>query len=190
MRACTKENMEHYLILPKVFLCFVAVGVLSGCNLGALVGLASMPTTPDCGTLEVETRGAWDTTIGYNCKRILPISMITLGKTTKNDVLAMLSIPEEKTIDDQFFLYRYEMQWYNNARKEDENVVERMPVGRLSHARFLIWFDQTDIVKRHQWHDCIKSVWAPTSARKCDSTYQMCEMIKGLKEEQLIAQYC
>ena len=82
------------------------------------------------------------------------------------------------------------MQWYNNARKENENVVERMPVGRLSHARFLIWFDQTDIVKRHQWHDCIKSVWAPTSARKCDSTYQMCEMIKGLKEEQLIAQYC
>ncbi len=76
--------------------------------------------------------------------------MITLGKTTKNDVLAMLSIPEEKTSDDRFFLYRYEMQWYNNARKENENVVERMPVGRLSHARFLIWFDQTDIVKRHQ----------------------------------------
>ncbi len=141
--------MKHYLVLPKVFLCLVAVGVLSGCNTVALLPLAFI-RIPDCGTLEVETRGAWDTTIGYNCKLILPISMITLGKTTKNDVLAMLSIPEEKTSDDQFFLYRYEMQWYNNARKEDENVVERMPVGRLSHARFLIWFDQTDIVKRHQ----------------------------------------
>ena len=56
---------------------------------------------------EVDTRGAWGVKTAKNKdKPILPKKMIKRGETTKNEVLAMLSIPEEKTSDDRFFLYR------------------------------------------------------------------------------------
>ncbi len=121
--------------------------------------------------------------------------MIKRGKTTKNEVLAMLSIPEEKTSDGRFFLYRYEIQIYK-VRKEDKIVVERIAEDPLREAHFLIWFDQTDIVKRYRWYECtswlFKSIFVTDRDPflECHSANQMCEMIKRLKDEQLIAQYC
>ncbi len=188
--------MKHYLVLPKVFLCFVAVGVLSGCTTLDIVGeIAAVVTEIDTGpnyeviSREIDMRGAWGVKISEDTgDPILPTKgryRIRRGKTTKSAVLAMLSIPEEKTSDDRFFLYRYEMQTYKVRDKDGVLLSERIPVGRLGGALFLIWFDQADIVKRYRWHEC-----EPTADRKCHSANQLCEMIKGLKDEQLIAQYC
>ena len=184
--------MKHYLLLPKVFLCFVAMGVLSAC-----VEIIEIPVMAAReASREVDTRGAWGVKTSKNSKKpILPKKMMKRGKTTKGEVLARLSIPEEKTSDDRFFLYRYEMQVYK-VRKKDNIVVERIPEGRLREARFLIWFDQADIVKRYRWYECtsdtLKAIFVTDRDPflECHSANQMCEMIKGLKDEQLIAEYC
>ena len=176
--------MKHYLLLPKVFLCCVAVGVLNACEIIEIPIEMAIEAAREA-SREVDTRGAWGVKTAKNKdKPILPKKMMKRGKTTKGEVLAMLSIPEEKTSDDRFFLYRYEMQTYK-IRRENETVVERIPIGRLGGALFLIWFDQAHIVKRYRWHEC-----EPTADRKCHSANQLCEMIKGLKDKQLIAQYC
>ncbi len=186
--------MKHYLVLPKVFLCFVAVGVLSACGCCALDPIEMAIEGVREASREVDTRGAWGVKTAKNKdKPILPKKMIKRGKTTKSEVLAMLSIPEEKTSDGRFFLYRYEIQIYK-VRKEDKIVVERIAEDPLREARFLIWFDQTDIVKRYRWYECTswKSIFVTDRDPflECHSANQMCEMIKRLKDEQLIAQYC
>ena len=172
--------MKHYLGLPKVFLCCVAMGVLSGC-----VEIAGeIATGIYDATHETHIRGAWGVK-SIEAKDYSPPTWgIERDKTTKSEVLAKLSMPEEKTSDGRFFLYRYEYQNYK-IRKKDKIVVERIPVGRPRHARFLIWFTQTDYVRRYRWHDC-----KPTGDRKCHYLNDMCQMIKGLQEKQLIAQYC
>ena len=109
--------MKHYLVLPKVFLCFVAVGVLSACEIIEIPIDMAIEAVREA-SREVDTRGAWGVKTAKNKdKPILPKKMIKRGKTTKSEVLAMLSIPEEKTSDDRFFLYRYEIQIYKFARR-------------------------------------------------------------------------
>ena len=186
--------MKHYLVLPKVFLCSVTIGALSACEAIIEIPYEIAKEAVREASREVDTRGAWGVKTAKNKdKPILPKKMIKRGKTTKNEVLAMLSIPEEKTSDDRFFLYRYEIQIYK-VRKEDKIVVERIPEDPLREARFLIWFDQTDIVKRYRWYECTswKSIFVTDRDPflECHSANQMCEMIKRLKDEQLIAQYC
>ncbi|MDH3672245.1 MAG: hypothetical protein OES46_13975 [Gammaproteobacteria bacterium] len=177
-----QDNMKHYLLLPKVFLCFVAMGVLSACT-GA--DLLSMPYAVMEGSRDIDTRGAWGVKTSKNTgSPVTPKKMIWPGRTTKTKVMERLRTPEERSSDDRFFLYRYELQIYK-VREKGGIVLERTPVYRPRHARFLIWFDQTDIVKRYHWHEC-----EPTGDRKCHYLNDMCQMIKGLQEEQLIAQYC
>lgn len=174
--------MKHYLLLPKVFLCFVALGVLSGCvEIAAEIAGGIYESNR-----EIDTRGAWGVKTSKNTgDPVLPISRIRPGKSSKQDVLGMLRTPIDKTSDDRFFLYRYELQIYK-VREKGGVVLERTP-GPLRHARLLIWFDQTDTVKRYRWHECKPTA---ASSRKCHSSNQLCEMIKGLKDEQLIAHYC
>ena len=181
--------MKHYLVLPKVFLCFMAVGALSGCIIEIPIEMAREASR------EIDTRGAWGVKTSKDSKT--PISptrgrnwRIKRGKTTKGEVLARFSIPEEKTSDDRFFLYRYEMQIYKVRRKD--NIRERIPEGPLREARFLIWFDQADIVKRYRLYHCgatFSSMFSGVNVN-CNSANQMCDMIKVLKDKQLIAQYC
>jgi hypothetical protein len=186
--------MKHYLLLPKVFLCCVAVGVLSACEAIIEIPIEMAVEAAREASREVDTRGAWGVKTAKNKdKPILPKKMIKRGKTTKGEVLAMLSNPEEKTSDDRFFLYRYEIQ-IHKVRKKDNIVVERIPEDPLREAHFLIWFDQTDIVKRYRWRECKRTLRSDFLGvdpfLKCHSANQMCEMIKRLKDEQLIAEYC
>jgi hypothetical protein len=171
----------------------MAVGVLSGCTVVDLAGMVAGGILE--ASREIDTRGAWSVkTSKYSKTPILPTKgryRIRRGKTTKSEVLTMLFVPEELTRDDRFFLYRYEMQIYK-VRKKDKIVVERIPEGRLREARFLIWFDQADIVKRYKLYRCgatFSSMFSGVNV-KCNSANQMCAMIKGLKDKQLIAQYC
>ena len=187
--------MKRYLVLPRVLLCSVTIGALSACEMFIEIPIEMAIEAAREASREVDTRGAWGVKTAKNKdKPILPKKMMKRGKTTKGEVLAMLSIPEEKTSDDRLFLYRYEMQIYK-VRKKDKIVVERIPEGPLREARFLIWFDQADIVKRYRWHECtstLKSMFVTgrDPFLECHSANQMCEMIKGLKDEQLIAEYC
>ncbi len=126
--------MKHYLVLPKVFLCFVAVGVLSACEIIEIPIEMAIEAVREA-FREVDTRGAWGVKTAKNKdKPILPKKMIKRGKTTKNEVLAMLSIPEEKTSDDRFFLYRYEIQIYKFARRTRlwSSALPKTPCVRLT----------------------------------------------------------
>lgn len=104
-------------------------------------------------------------------------------KTTKDKVLERLGEPKERSADGRFLLYQY---WEQGRKKVKWSTSDFELVSRkMYEVQLIIEFDSNDRIKRYKTHKC-KTDNDPV----CNRAKSLCEMLKKLGDEDLLAVYC
>ena len=104
---------------------------------------------------------------------------------TAREVLEKLGEPVVLSADGRYFLYRYWRQRRGAVAGYGGGgggPIEYKP----REVIMLIEFDRTNTVRRKRTHTCETRAFDPV----CDSAMPLCEMLKELKDDTLLATYC